>query len=107
MFKTYFSSAYAGHLWRNYSMACYKKVAVAYNNIYRMFLNLNRDCSMSRICVEHNVHTFESLLRTYMSGFIDRLSQSKNKIVNTICESVYFMYESRLFKKWIDKAYAL
>ena len=104
MFKTYFSSVCAGHLWRNFSLA---KAKVAYNNIYRLFLNLNGDSSMSRNYVEHNVHNFDSLLRTYMSGFIKRLSHGKNKIVNTICESVYFMYESRMFKRWIDEAYAL
>ena len=107
LFKTYFSNVYAGHLWRNYSVACYKKATVAYNNIYCMFLNLKRDCSMTNKYVEHNVHSFNSLLRIYMASFIDRLSKSENMIVNTICDSVYFMYQSKIFKLWIDKAYAL
>ena len=105
LFKTYFSSIYGGHLWSSYSKVNFNKLKVAYNNIFRLFMNLKRDCSISQAYVENNVHNFEALLRVFMGSFINRIVKSNNKLVTCLIESVYFMCNSKLLTLWNEKAY--
>ena len=106
LFKTYFSSVYAGHLWSNYSTVTYNKVKVAYNNVFRSLMCLSRDCSISNMFVQYNVRNFEALLRVHMGSFISRIVNSTNQLVSNLIESAYFTMESKLLKLWFEKAYA-
>jgi hypothetical protein len=107
LFKSYCSNIYAGHLWSKYSASCNRKIKVAYNSIFRVLMDLKRDCSMSSSYVEYSVHSFSGLLRVYINGFIERLEKSCNSLVSTLCNTTYFMYTSDLFKMWKDKVYIL
>ena len=38
------------------------KIKSTYNNVFRAFMGLNRDSSMSKSYVDHNVHSFNGML---------------------------------------------
>ena len=69
--------------------------------------DLNRDSSMFKSYVDHNVHSFNGPLRSYITGFIDGLLRSWNSLVSTLCSSMYFIYASDLLQSWKDKVYLL
>ena len=105
LFKTYCSNMYCGHLWNKYTAQCFKKVKVAYNNIFRSLMGLKRDCSISHEFVTNNVHGFDSIVRNYINGFRKRIVASPNLLVNKIANSLYFIYSSKLLAKWVELTY--
>ena len=100
LFKSYLCNLYCGHLWNIHSSKSIRQVKVAYNNVLRSILSLKRDCSISKVCVDNNIHTFSSLQRTYINSFNIRLLNCDNLLVYTMIRSTYFMNQSKLFAKW-------
>ncbi len=59
LFQTSGTSLYAAHLWPKFTAeAIYQKTSVAYNNIFRKFMNVDRRASISAAFVHRNVSTF-------------------------------------------------
>jgi hypothetical protein len=100
LFKTYCSNIYAGHLWSNYSQAVFRRMNVAYNNVFRHLMHIKRDCSISQYFVNLHVHGFKPLLRNYIHSFSKRLQDSSNSLVQTVLNSSHFIYGSKLNNTW-------
>ena len=77
LFKAYCSNLYCCQLWCNYSTSCYKEVKVAYNNIFRNFLNINRRSHVSELFVLAGIDTFDVLIRKSVGSFKIRAENSK------------------------------
>ena len=89
MFVTYCSQVYCAHLWRsNKTSKMYRKINVAYNNVFRSFLRIPRDengrpCSASGMFVTRNLKSFQEIIRTVVYKFINRLEASDNLLVKS------------------------
>ena len=70
LFKTYCTPLYTAHLWCRYTSAKMKKLQVAYNDAFRIFLKLPRWTSASEMFVTSNVSTFHAVLRNFMFKFM-------------------------------------
>ena len=101
MFKTYCTNVYACALWANYSVAAYQRMRVAYNNIFRLLLNVRRgpDHSISALFVQHQVNDFESVMRVSVNSLMRRVLDSTNRLVVALRESSARLH-STLWHRW-------
>ena len=105
LFTTYCTQFYCAHVWEfNQSDKTYKKINVAYNNVFRYFLRLPRDaqgrpCSASGMFVGRNIKSFQEIMRNVVYKFQCRLNNSKNELVkSTLFKNI--MCKSKLRKHW-------
>ena len=87
LIESYCTSFYCGYLWSDYKAKTFSKLRVAFNNVYRKVLGLPTWSSASEMYATHNIENFEALLRKVIYGFIQRLEDSSNVIVQTLTES--------------------
>ena len=102
LFKSYCYSLYSIYLWNNFSKAQYKKVKVAFNDVIRKLFQFRRGDSISTFCFTLNINTFDVLMRRLSFKFTQRICKSSNVLVKTIVNSVFFIYGSKLLRKWTD-----
>ena len=105
LFTTYCSQIYCAQLWqfRDFEKA-YRKVKVAYNNVFRFFLRLPKDpqgrpCSASEMFVNRRVKSFQEIIRNVVYKFQCRIKLSQNDLV----KSTLFLNvtnRSKLRKHW-------
>ena len=50
LFRTFCCNLYTCQLWWNFTQAATRKINVAYNNAFRMIMQLPRYCSASNVC---------------------------------------------------------
>ena len=105
LFTTYCSQFYCSHLWqfREFEKS-YRKVKVAYNNVFRFFLRLPRDpegrpCSASQMFVNRKVKSFQEIIRNVVYKFQSRLNNSGNELVKSTL-FVQIKETSKLRKHW-------
>ena len=105
LFVTYCSQFYCAQIWffNNYDKF-YKKLMVAYNNVFRYFLRLPRDaqgrpCSASGMFVSRKVKSFQEIMRNVVYKFKCRLDASENELVmSTLFKNI--AKASRLRRHW-------
>ncbi len=100
LFRAYCSNFYLCQLWCNYNVSTYRKLKVAYNNVFRALLNVNRRDSVSEAFVRTNCDCFNVTIRKSVYNFYSRIMASGNSLVSTIVSSIYFTSRSKLFKEW-------
>ena len=89
LFTTYCSQVYCAHLWQYRDTdKSYRKVKVAYNNVFRFLLRLPRDeqgrpCSASEMFVNRKVRSFQEIIRNVIFKFQCRLNTSTNELVKS------------------------
>ena len=105
LFRSYCCNMYGSHLWNNYSQQAYRRIHVAYNNVFRALFHVKRGDSVSQEFVLRNIDVLKVLIRKAIYGFYTRIKNSKNVLVNCILSSVYFMYSSKAFSKWTKLLY--
>ena len=98
LFKTYCYQLYGGPMWAKYSSTVLRKLKVAFNNAARLLLGYEKRSSASSMFVSNRIDTFDALLRRQIYGFKTRILKSKNFIVQTVYEAVYF--NSETVKLW-------
>lgn len=104
LFRVYCSNIYGCSLWCNYNASSFKKVIVAYNDIYRAMLDIKRGESMSQIFVQHGVDHFNVLIRKYIYSFRERLFLSENSLIRTIVSSLFYKVSVMTYK-WNNVLY--
>jgi len=62
LFRSFLCNAYVCHLWSTYKQYTYKRIVVAFNNIYRILFGILKGESMSSIYVYNNVDSFGVLV---------------------------------------------
>lgn len=100
LFRAYCSNIYLGQLWCQYKKSSYRKLKVAYNNVFRALLNIPRGNSMSYFYVRTNTDCFDVVMRKSLYSFYKRIMNSSNKLVCTVTSSAYFTSLSKVFKQW-------
>ena len=105
LFTTYCSQVYCAHLWQyQVTDKSYRKVKVAYNNVFRFLLRLPRDdqgrpCSASQMFVSRKVKSFQEIIRNVVFKFQCRLNNSGNDLVKSTL-FVHIKERSKLRKHW-------
>ncbi len=103
LFMTYCGSMYTIQLWRRYTKKQYKKIKVAYNNIFHTFLEY--DCSASGMFVENRVDTFNvHVIRRMVNSFRERIYNSENNLIKCIVNSTAWKGSDLLFS-WNSTLY--
>ena len=87
LIKSYCTSFHWGYMWSDYKKTTYRKLLVAFNNVYRRVLGLLYRSSASTMYTTHNINNMEALLRRSIYSFIERLMDSSNMIINTLMNS--------------------
>ena len=100
LFRTYFSSLYMSQLWCNYKSTSYRRIHVAYNNIFRSLMSIKRGESISAAYTVNNINGFATLERKIAYSFYRRIMSSNNLLVITVISSVYFTSFSHNLRKW-------
>ena len=105
LFVTYCSQFYCAHLWQyKCTDKIYRKLNVAYNNVFRYFLGLPRDaqgrpCSASGMFVTRKVKSLQEIMRNLVFKFQCRLNLSVNELVVSTLNANVIM-RSKLRKHW-------
>ena len=104
LFRTYFSSLYTSQLWWCYKDATIKKLYVAYNNAFRMFMNLPKRCSASGMLAINNVSSCQAIIRNLVFKFMNRVDRSENVILQSVLSSD-IRWQSRIRLHWMNLLY--
>ena len=99
LFRSFLCNAYGCHLWSKYKQYSYKRVVVAFNNIYRQLFGISRGESMSAIYVNNNIDSVGVLVRKSVYSFKTRLGASSNLLIHCIVSSLFY-YHSSSYARW-------
>ena len=100
LFQAYCTSFYCVQLWCNYSASSYKKVNVAYHNVFRYLIGVKGRHSISNLLVQNSVSGFNQVVRNLVHGLRKRLLSCGNSLVANILGSVFDLYGSKLASHW-------
>ena len=99
LFRSYCSSFYTAQLWTNYTQTAINKLYIAYHNILKLFIGVNKREHTRPICVALNVKYCPALIRNLVYKFMKRILLSENLILKTLCDSSCF-YRSFMWTHW-------
>jgi hypothetical protein len=106
LFKTYLSNLYCSQLWCLHTQGAFKRLTVSYNNIFRYLCNIKGRHSISNIFTNLRLDNFGAIYRKSIFSLLSRLMECDNILVQTIYNSMYFIYYSNLHKKWQNALYS-
>ena len=89
-------------LWADFTPSTLDKVRVAYNNVFRAFMSVDRRSSVSAAFIQKGINHFTVLYRKVVYGFKSRLFDCNNSIVQNVIQSPFFIYKSELYTLWHD-----
>ena len=104
-YRLYCTNIYGIHLWADFTPSTLDKVRVAYNNVFRAFMSVDRRSSVSAAFVQKGINHFNVLYRKAVYGFKSRLFDCSNSIVQNVIQSPFFIYKSKLYTQWHDILY--
>ena len=99
LFKSYCSSFYSAQLWTNYTKNAINKLYTAYHNILKLLIGVNKREHNRPICVILNVKFCPALIRNLIHKFMNRLLESENNMIKSLCDSNCF-YSSTMWRHW-------
>jgi hypothetical protein len=92
LFKSYCTSLYCSQLWCQYKIETVRKLQTAYNRIFRNFMGLKQDVSISAHFVANGVDTLAVIWRKLIFSFRKRILESNNTLICGIVNSLLFLY---------------
>ena len=106
LFRTFCCNLYTCQLWWNFTQAAMpmRKINVAYNNVFRMIMQLPRYCSASNMFAMCNVPSCQAVMRNLVYRFTIRVDRSENKLLCAIGSSD-MRYQSQIKKHWMSSLY--
>ena len=99
LFKCYVMNLYGATLWSNFSDVKLTQLRVAYNNIFRAFLGLERKGTSSSF-LRLNTDNFKTFLRRILYKYRKRIFNSENSVIYSVTKSHFFITRSKLYSKW-------
>ena len=78
---------YTAFLWCDFTQRKYRKLEVAYNNVFRRSLGYDKYCSASSMFVENRTDGFGVRIRKLIYGCRERLQISENPLIETVINS--------------------
>ena len=108
LFKAFCTPMYTAFLWCSYKKGSMRRLNVAYNDALRILLKVPRWHSASQLFVTCGIHTCDALLRHSMFGFMSRLDESQNTVIEDIVNPMKscLRFSSRLRKHWRVSLYS-
>uniref|UniRef100_A0A3P9KQQ7 Reverse transcriptase domain-containing protein n=1 Tax=Oryzias latipes TaxID=8090 RepID=A0A3P9KQQ7_ORYLA len=108
LFRAYCTPLYTAPLWWNYGRGTFHKFLVAYNDAFRLLLQVPRWYRASQLFVDAHIPTCEALLRKLTYSLMERLDKSKNSIIMSLTDPKRSScrYTSALRKHWIQRLYS-
>ena len=106
LFRYFISNSYGCHLWANYKQSSFKRLVVAYNNVFRKLFNIRRGTSMSYIYVCNNIDSIGVLVRKSLYSFMHRIQDSANNLVTSFKSSTFY-YTSNFNMHYRRKVFTL
>ena len=100
LFRSFCSNLYCSSLWTCYTKELYNRMRVAYNNIFRVLLRLDRRGSISMSFVLYNIDSFSVLIRKNIFSLRKRIQSSFNTVINACMSHNFFNHTSKINKKW-------
>ena len=104
LFNAYCKNLYLAPLWASFTKAGIRSINVAYNNCFRILLNLSMRCSASQMFVEAGVDGFNTLMRRCIFSFRHRILNSNNTAVRAVVNCDIFLH-SVLRAGWNNRLY--
>ena len=101
----YCSSLYCCSLWSNYTQQMYTRMRVAYNNIFRSLMHVDRRSSVSKAFIEYDIDAFEVLIRKNICSLRNRLFDSENVLIQAITNFSHFLLGSKINSMWSKKLF--
>ena len=96
---------YGIQLWANFTPRTLDRIRVAYNNVFRTFMAVDRRSSVSAAFILKGINHFNVLYRRAVYGFMSRLFGSSNGTVQNVFQSPFFIYKSKLNTQWHNILY--
>ena len=90
---------YCGHLWSSYFSYSYSKIRVAFKQIYRCLMKLDRISSISQSMLIFDIDNFDIIIRKAVYNFRERLMKSENTVIGAIINSMFFQCSTTL-RRW-------
>ena len=104
LFTAYCTSFYCASLWCSFKSNNFKRIKVAHNTMFKILMKADRYASASQLFVEYNVPNTDIICRKLSFSLYKRISQSDNKMVKVIVNSLYFS-DSLLFRHWLEQLF--
>ena len=104
LFRTFCCNLFTCQLWWNFTQTAMRKINVAYNNAFRMIMQLPRYCSASNMFAMCNVPSCQAGMRNLVYRFTIRVDRSANQLLCAIGSSD-IRYHSRIRKHWMSSLY--
>ena len=104
LFQCFCLPSYCVHLWFRFSKAIYRKLCVAFNNVYRRILGFRSYDSASYMYANCHVDNFDTFVRKLIYSFINRLYTVKNDLVQSALYICQFI-PGGLWQHWINTLY--
>ena len=105
LFSSFCSNLYCSSLWSNYRKDVYNRLRVAYNNVFRILMGLDRRCSISYVLVQNNVVGFHALMRKNVYSLRERVFGSDNTLIHACTGHNFFIFKSTINKQWCSILY--
>ena len=96
LYQSYYTSLYCPFLWTNYKQSTFIKIRVSFNNAYRKTCRLLKRSSASTMYANHNICSFETMLRKPILGFMQRLENSTSTTICTLYQSWIVRVKNRI-----------
>ena len=90
LFKTYCSSLYCCPMWTKYRKSTIGKVNVAFNKVFKIFMNVPSSFSPSWLFLICDVWNLPPLRRKLVVSFMKRIEKSSNVLISN---SYNFFYD--------------
>ena len=101
LFTSYCSSFYCCALWSNFNKTSLQDLQVAYNNIFRLLMNLPYRCRVSPHFIALGMNHFSVIRRKLVHSLYQRILLSNNTLISTLVRCNHFA-SSRIFNGWTD-----
>ena len=104
LFQSFCTSFYCLPLIFKFKVLNLNRLRVCYNNSIRKLFGVNRQTSVSALCVERGVPTFAEVHRKAVVSLLQRLKSSNNAIIKSLT-NVNSFHTSEIYEKWKPIAY--
>ena len=97
LFKTYCSSLYCCLMWTKYRKSTIGKVNVAFNKVFKIFMNVSSSFNPSWLFLICDVLNFPPLRRKLVLSFMKRIKKSSNVLISN---SYNFLMTNVMQRYW-------
>ena len=101
LFTSYCSSFYCCALWCNFNKASLQDLQVAYNNVFRLLMNLPYRCRVSPHFIALGMNHFSVTRRKLVHSLYQRILHSSNTLINSLVRCNHFA-SRKIFNEWTD-----